>query len=134
MMEADIFKTYRKVAIIGLSANEEKASNKVGKYLIQHRFDIFPVNPAESEILGKKAYPNLAAIPDKIEIVDIFRKSEDVEPIVDEAIRIGARVVWMQEGVKNEAAAANARQAGLLVIMDKCMKKTHENLTKQGII
>jgi predicted CoA-binding protein len=134
MMEADIFKNYRKVAIIGLSANEEKASNKVGKYFIQNGFDIFPVNPAESEILGKKAYPNLAAIPDKIEIVDIFRKSEDVEPIVDEAIRIGARVVWMQEGVKNEAAAAKARQAGLLVIMDKCMKKTHENLTKQGII
>ena len=134
MIEADILKNYRKVAIIGLSANEEKASNKVGKYLIQHGFDVFPVNPVESEILGKKAYPNLTAITDSIEIVDIFRKSEDVEPIIDEAIRIGAKVVWMQEGVKNEAAAAKARQAGLLVIMDKCMKKTHENLTKQGII
>jgi predicted CoA-binding protein len=134
MIEADVLKNYRKVAIIGVSANVEKASNIVGKYLIQHGFDIFPVNPSESEILGQKAYPNLAAIPDRVEIVDIFRKSEDVGPIIDEAIRIGAKVVWMQEGVKNEEAATKARQAGLLVIMDKCMKKTHENLTKQGII
>ena len=134
MIEADVLKNYRKVAIIGVSANVEKASNIVGKYLIQHGFDIFPVNPGESEILGQKAYPNLAAIPDRVEIVDIFRKSEDVEPIIDEAIRIGAKVVWMQEGVKNEEAATKARHAGLLVIMDKCMKKTHENLTKQGII
>ena len=134
MIEADVLKNYRKVAIIGVSANVEKASNIVGKYLIQHGFDIFPVNPGESEILGQKAYPNLAAIPDRVEIVDIFRKSEDVGPIIDEAIRIGAKVVWMQEGVKNEEAATKARHAGLLVIMDKCMKKTHENLTKQGII
>ena len=90
-----------------------------------------PVNPHEQEILGKTSYPDLKSIPEKVEVVNIFRKSGDVMPIVEEAIEIGAKVVWMQEGIINEEAAAKARDAGLLVVMDKCMRKQHISLMRR---
>jgi uncharacterized protein len=134
MLEAEILKTFKTVAIVGLSANEEKPSNIVGKYLSKHGFKVIPVNPGEKEILTFKSYPDLTSIPEKVEIVDIFRKSEDAGPIVDEAIKIGAQVVWMQEGVKNDEAARKAETAGLKVVMDKCMKKTHQKLTRMKLL
>jgi len=124
-LAADILNKYRNVAIVGASPDSERPSYSVLRYLMKHGYHVMPVNPNELEILGMTCYPNLTSIPEKVEVVDIFRKSEDVMPIVDEAIRIGAKVVWMQEGVINEEAAAKARDAGLLVVMDRCMRKEH---------
>jgi predicted CoA-binding protein len=124
-LEADILNKYRNVAVVGASSNPERPSHRVVSYLIKHGYHVMPVNPNEQKILGKTSYPNLNSIPEKVEVVDIFRKSEEVMPIVDEAIKIGAKVVWMQEGVVNEEAAAKAGEAGLLVVMDKCMRKQH---------
>jgi predicted CoA-binding protein len=121
----DILKNSRTVAMIGLSSNPERPSNIVAKYLKEHGYKIIPVNPNEKTVLRQKSYPDLSSIPEKIDVVDIFRRSEDVLPIVREAIRIGAKAVWMQEGVKNEEAAAVARKAGLKVVMNKCMRKQH---------
>ncbi|MBM3119075.1 MAG: CoA-binding protein [Chloroflexi bacterium] len=130
-LEEKILKEYRTVAIVGASSNPERPSFRVVRYLSKHSYNVIPVNPNEREILGMTCYPNLSSIPEKVEVVDIFRKSEEVMPIVDEAIKIGAKVVWMQEGVINEAAAARAREAGLLVVMDKCMRKQHISLTRR---
>ena len=130
-LEADILNKYRNIAVIGASSNPERPSHRVVSYLMKHGYHVMPVNPNEQKILGKTSYPNLSSIPDKIEVVDIFRKSEAVMPIVDEAIKIGAKVVWMQEGVINEEAAAKARNAGLLVVMDKCMRKQHISLMRR---
>ena len=124
-LEADILNKYRNVAVVGASSNPERPSHRVVSYLMKHGYHVMPVNPNEQKILGKTSYPNLNSIPEKVEVVDIFRKSEEVMPIVDEAIKIGAKVVWMQEGVVNEEAAAKAGEAGLLVVMDKCMRKQH---------
>ena len=99
---------------------------------MEHGYEVIPVNPNVQEILGKTSYPDLSSIPEKVEVVDIFRKSGEVMPIVEEAIKIGAKAVWMQEGVINEEAAAKARDAGLLVVMDKCMLKEHQRLTQNG--
>jgi len=128
-LEDEILKTCRTVAIVGLSSNPERASNHVGSYLKEKGYKIIPVNPTEKTILGEVCYPDVASIPEKIDVVDIFRKSEDVPPIVKDAIKCGAKAVWMQEGVVNEPAAAEARQAGLKVIMNKCMKKEHNRMT-----
>jgi uncharacterized protein len=124
----DILKNSRTVAMVGLSSNPERPSNIVAKYLKAHGFKIIPVNPNEKTILRLKSYPDLSSIPRKIDVVDIFRRSEDVIPIVLEAIKIGAKAVWMQEGIKNAEAAAGARQAGLKVVMNKCMRKQHIKL------
>ena len=130
MSVVKILKSFRDIAMVGVSANPEKPSNIVFKYLTEHGYNVIPVNPTISEVLGKKCYPSLSAIPEKIEVVDIFRKSEDVTPIVDEAIKIGAKAVWMQEGIINNAAADKAQAAGLLVVMDKCMRKEHMKMTE----
>ncbi|MCX6009675.1 MAG: CoA-binding protein [Chloroflexi bacterium] len=130
-LEEKILKEYRTVAIVGASSNPERPSFRVVRYLSKHGYNVIPVNPNEREILGMTCYPNLSSIPEKVEVVDIFRKSEEVMPIVDEAIKIGAKVVWMQEGVVNEEAAAKARNAGLLVVMDKCMRKQHISLMRR---
>jgi uncharacterized protein len=116
------------VAIVGLSGNKDRPSHGVGKYLKENGYKIIPVNPAENEILGSKCYPDLVSIPEKVDVVDIFRRSEEVLPIVRQAVKIGAKAVWMQEGVVNEEAAAEARRAGLKTVMDKCMLKQHQNL------
>ena len=124
----EILTKSRTVAVVGLSTNPERPSYIVAKYLKEHGYKIIPVNPNENTVLGQKSYPDLSSIPEKIDVVDIFRRSEDVLPIALEAIRIGTKAVWMQEGVKNEEAAAVARKAGLKVVMDKCMRKQHIRL------
>jgi len=118
-----ILQTYKKVAVVGLSSNPGRASHGVARFLQGQGFKVIPVNPKETEILGEKAYPDLNSIPEKFEIVDIFRKSEHVPAIVDEAIKAGAKVVWMQEGVVNHDAAVKASESGLIVVMDRCMLK-----------
>jgi predicted CoA-binding protein len=130
MLEDKILTDYRTVAVVGASPNPERPSYRVASYLIENGYRVIPVNPNAAEILGQKCYPDLASIPEKVEVVDIFRRSEDVMPIVDEAIKIGARAVWMQEAVINEEAATKARDTGLLVVMDKCMLKEHSRLTQ----
>ncbi len=129
MIESEILKKYRRVAVVGASANPERPSHRVASYLIEHGYDVIPVNPGVREILGRVVYPDLSAIPEGVEVVDIFRRPEYVPPIVEEAIKIGARVIWMQEGIVNEAAASQAREAGLTVVMDRCMKKEHLRMT-----
>ena len=126
-----ILKEYRTVAIVGASSDPERPSFRVLRYLSEHGYKVIPVNPNEHEILGMTCYPNLGSIPEKVEVVDIFRKSEAVMPIVEEAIKIGAKAVWMQEGVINEEAAAKAGDAGLLVVMDRCMRKQHISLMQR---
>lgn len=128
MIEEKILKEYHTVAVVGASPDSRRPSHRVAAYLAQHGYRIIPVNPNARTVLGKESYPNLSSIPEKIEVVDIFRRSEEVIPIIDEAIKIGAKVIWMQEGVINEEAAARARNAGLLVVMDKCMLKEHMRL------
>jgi predicted CoA-binding protein len=130
-LEERILKEYRTVAIVGASSNPERPSFRVLSYLSEHGYNVIPVNPNEHEVLGMTCYPNLSSIPEKVEVVDIFRRSEEVMPIVEEAIKIGAKAVWMQEGVINEEAAAKARDAGLLVVMDKCMRKQHISLMRR---
>jgi len=116
------------IAVVGLSPKPERDSFRVAQYLRQAGYRIIPVNPTADEILGEKVYPDLASIPEKIDMVDIFRRSEHVGPIVDEAIGIGAKTVWMQIGVVNEEAARNATDAGLEVVMDLCTMREHRRL------
>ena len=125
-----ILEKYKTVAIVGLSPKPERDSYKVGKYLKEHGYRIVPVNPGQKEILGEKSYPNLEAIPFAVDIVDIFRKPEAIPPIVDKAVKIGAKVVWMQLGIAHNQAAEKAREAGLEVVMSKCMKIEHMNMCK----
>ena len=97
-------------------------------YLKEQGYDIIPVNPTADEIMGEKSYPDLESVPEKIDVVQVFRRPEDVPPVVDSAIKAGARVIWMQEGIVNEEAAQKAREAGLQVVMDACMRMTHRRL------
>jgi predicted CoA-binding protein len=130
--EEEILNSSRVVAVVGLSAKPDRPSYKVASYLKEQGYKIIPVNPTEKEILGGVCYPDLASVPESIDVVDIFRRSDEVLPIVKEAIKIGAKAVWMQEGVINEEAAARAREAGLMVVMDKCMFKEHQKIKKQA--
>jgi predicted CoA-binding protein len=125
-----ILEKYRTVAIVGLSPKPERDSHKVAKYLRENLYRIVPVNPGQREILGEKCYPDLKAIPFPIDVVDIFRKPEAIPPIVDDAIEIGAKVVWMQLGIAHNQAAEKARNAGLEVVMNKCIKIEHMNMLK----
>jgi len=122
---AQLFEQSRTIAVVGLSSNRWRASHSVSEYLQQAGYRIIPVNPNETEVLGEKAYAALEAVPEKIDIVDIFRRSEFVRPVVESAIRVGAKAVWMQETVEDEAAAILARNAGLAVMMDTCILKEH---------
>jgi len=124
-MVREMLETANTIASVGLSSNPEKESHWVVAYLKNHGYKIIPVNPTASEILGEKAYPSLSDIPEKVDIVQVFRKSEDVPPVVDEAIKISAKVIWMQEGIVNEEAAQLASEAGLQVVMDACMRAAH---------
>ncbi len=117
-----ILKENHTIAVAGLSANWYRPSYFAAKYLQDHGYRIIPINPAYEEVLGEKCYPTVLDIPEKIDVVDIFRKPEDVPPIVEDAIKIGAKVVWMQLGIINEEAAKRAREAGLMVVMNHCMK------------
>ncbi len=127
-LTGEILKNSRVIAVVGLSANPERPSNIVAAYLKGKGYKIIPVNPGEKMILGETSYADLASIAEKVDVVDIFRKSEDVPPIVEQAISIGAKTVWMQEGVVNPSSAAAAEKAGLKVVMDKCMRKEHMRL------
>lgn len=128
-VEADILRKYRTVAVVGLSSREDRPSHRVGRYLKEHGYRIIPVNPRETEVLDERCYRDLCAVPEPVEVVDIFRRPGQVPRVVAEAIRVGAKAVWMQEGIVHEAAARRAREAGLEVVMDRCMKKEHEKLT-----
>lgn len=124
-----ILKQYHTIAVVGASPDPTRASHRVFEYLAGHGYRAFPVNPTVRDVGGKVSYRSLGAIPEQVEVVDIFRKSEDVPAIVDEAIKVGAKAIWMQEGVINKAAAAKAEAAGMLVVMDKCMMKEHHRMT-----
>ena len=124
----EILEQSKVIAVVGLSPKPHRDSHEVAKYLQGNGYRIIPVYPRADSILGEKVYPDLKSIPDEVDVVDIFRKSQDVPPVVDEAIEIGAKAVWMQLGVVHEEAAAKARDAGLGVVMDRCMLVEHRNL------
>ena len=124
----EILLSAKTIASFGLSSNQEKESYGIVSYLKEQGYRIIPVNPTATEILGEKVYPDLESIPDQVDVVQVFRKPEDVPPVVDSAIKIGAKVVWMQEGIRHEGAAQKARDAGLQVVMDACMRATHQRL------
>lgn len=124
----NILKTNRVIAVVGLSAKWHRPSYSVAKYLLEHGYRVIPVNPSYQEVLGQKCYPSLRDIPEKIDIVDCFRRSEKIMPIAEDAIAVGAKVLWMQLGVINEAAAEKARQAGLEVVMDRCIEIEYARL------
>ena len=117
-----ILKSYRVVAVVGLSPKPERPSYQVAQYLQNHGYRIIPVNPGCREILGEKCYPGLKDIPFPVEVVDIFRKAEAIPAIVDEAIVVGAKAIWLQLGLEEPQAAQKAGQAGLLVVQNRCMK------------
>ena len=127
-MLKDILLSTKTIASVGLSSNIEKVSYGVGAYLLEQGFRVIPVNPTADEILGEKAYPDLESVPGDIDVVQVFRRPEDVPPVVDSAIKAGAKVVWMQLGIVNEEAAEAARAAGLQVVMDRCMRVEHIRL------
>ena len=121
----EILEKYHTIAVVGLSSHPWRASFSVSRYMQSAGYRVIPVNPLETEVLGEKAYPTLDDIPEPFEIVDIFRRPEYVPDIVEAAIRCGARVIWMQLGVVNDAAAARGRAAGLEVVMDRCILQDH---------
>jgi predicted CoA-binding protein len=116
------------IAVVGLSPKPHRPSHQVASYLMAAGYTIIPVNPGQDEVLGQTCYPTLRDIPGPVDLVDIFRRQEEVLPIVTDAIAIGAKHIWMQEGIVNEEAAARAEAAGLGVIMDRCTKVDHMNL------
>jgi predicted CoA-binding protein len=124
-MIPDLLRKSRVIAVVGLSSKKFRPSYGVAEYMQREGYRIIPVNPNETEVLGEKAYARLEDIPEHVDIVDIFRRSEFVAPLVEEAIRRGASAVWMQEGVVDEEAGKKARAAGLAVVMDRCILKEH---------
>jgi predicted CoA-binding protein len=124
----DVLRSARTIAVVGLSDRPDRPSYGVAAYLQAHGYRIIPVNPAVREVLGEKAYARLEDVREKIDVVDVFRRPEHVPEVVDAAIAVGAKVVWMQDGVVHEEAAARARAAGLRVVMDRCMLRDHQNL------
>jgi len=124
----ELLKTARVIAVVGLSNRKHRPSYSVSEYMQRAGYRIIPVNPNETSVLGEKAYASLEDVPGEIDIVDIFRRSEFVPEIVEQAIRVGAKSIWMQEGVVHEQAAARALAAGLTVVMDRCILKEHQRL------
>src|SRR4030081_2893178 len=132
----DILTKYKTIAVVGLSSNPARPSYGVTEYLQSSGYHIIPVNPNETDVLGEPSYASLEEVPQKIEIVDVFRRPEEIAPVVDAAIRAGAKVIWMQLGIANEAAAEKARAAGVTVVMDACIliehKKRKRNATNES--
>lgn len=126
----EILQSVRTIAVVGLSGKRYRPSYGVAEYLQRSGYRIVPVNPEETEVLGERSYPDLDSVPGEIDVVDIFRRSEFVPEIVEAAIRKGAKVVWMQEGVIHEEAASRAREAGLTVVMDRCILKDHRRFAQ----
>jgi uncharacterized protein len=129
----ELLKTSRTIAVVGLSSKRFRPSYGVAEYMRRNGYRIIPVNPFEQSVLGEKCYPDLDSIPDRVDIVDIFRRAEFVPAIAEAAIRIGARAVWMQEGVVHEGAAERARAAGLDVVMDRCILKDHARMQRTAV-
>jgi hypothetical protein len=125
---ADLLRSAHTIAVVGLSNKKWRASYGVSEYMQRAGYRIIPVNPELREVLGERSYPDVDSVPEPIDIVNIFRRSELVPEIVDAAIRVGAKAVWMQEGVVHEEAASRARAAGLTVVMDRCLLKEHRKL------
>jgi hypothetical protein len=123
-----ILRRFRRIAVVGVSDRPDRASHYVSRYLIEAGYEVFPVNPGLTRVLDRDCHPDLRAVPGPIEVVDLFRRSELVAPVVNEALAVGAKAIWMQDGVVDEAAAAKARAAGLLVVMDRCMLRDHRTL------
>lgn len=123
-----ILTNYKRVAIVGLTTDPSRASNRVARYLLDKGFEVIPVNPKYDEILGRRCYPDLDTIPTPVDIVNLFQRSERVPPFIDDAIDIGARVVWMQLDIAHDEAAEKARAAGLEVVMDRCIKIEYARL------
>jgi predicted CoA-binding protein len=119
----EILRSSKRIAVVGMSSKPERASHGVSKRLISSGYEVIPVNPMESEVLGLKSYANLGEIVGAIDIVDVFRRSDQTDPIIDEAIKIRAKVLWLQEDVINDAGALRAQRAGLKVIQDRCIAK-----------
>lgn len=124
----EILARTRTIAVVGLSPKENRPSHQVARYLMAAGYIVIPVNPGQSEILGHTCYASLLDIPQRVDLVDIFRRSEEVGEVVAQAVAIKARVIWMQQGIVNQEAAAVAREAGLAVIMDRCLKVDHATL------
>lgn len=120
--------SYKNVAVVGMSKNEEKAANYVPLYLMRQGYNIVPVNPTADQILDKKCYPNLQEISEPIDVVDVFRPSDQVLPVVEEAIKKNPKVIWLQEGIHNEEAENLARKAGIKVVFNRCMLAEHQRL------
>ncbi len=131
-LEQEILHKYRTIAVVGISLDPSKPSHYVAAYLKEHGYRIIPVNPKEKQVLGEKSYPDLCSIPEPVDVVDIFRRPRYVPHVVAEAIYIGAKAVWMQLGIEHETAARRAREAGLQVVMDRCMKTEHQKLVARG--
>ena len=123
-----ILKESKTIAVVGLSPDPARPSHSVARYLQAQGYRIIPVNPFVGEVLGEKSYPDLASVPEAVDVVDIFRRPQHVPAIVEAAIAKGARAVWMQEGIVHHEAAARAREAGLMVVMDLCMFREHQRL------
>ena len=121
----ELLQSARNIAVVGLSSSPLRPSHGVAAYMQSHGYKIIPVNPEITNALGETAYPTLLDVPEKIDIVDIFRRSENVPPVVDQAIQLKVRAIWMQEGVVHDQAAEKARRAGIFVIMDRCLLKEH---------
>lgn len=124
----ELLRKSKTIAVVGLSSKKFRPSYGVAEYMQAHGYRVIPVNPNESEVLGEKSYATLEEIPEHVDVVDVFRRSEFVGPIVDSAIRIGANAIWMQEGVEHLDGAKKAREAGLAVVMDRCILKEHMRL------
>lgn len=129
-MSIETILNYKNIAVVGISDNPERPSYDIASFLEEHGYNIIPINPALTEWKGKKCYPDLKSIPVEVDVVDIFRRPEAIPPIVDEAIAIKAKAVWMQQGIVNEEAAAKARAAGIEVVMDKCMRTEYKRLKR----
>jgi len=127
-----VLRESKTVAIVGLSAKPETDSYRVAQYLIDHGYDVIPINPSADQILGRRSYASLRDLPEPPDVVDVFRRAEFAPEIVEDAIAAKAKTVWLQLGVVNRDAARRAREAGLMVVMDRCMKKEHERLTGAG--
>jgi predicted CoA-binding protein len=123
------FYKLKDIAVVGVSKNEEKPSHFVPKYLVERGYNVIPINPTVTEVFGKKSYPSIADVPEKIDIVDVFRRSEDVPPVIDDAIRKnGIKLVWMQTGIYNEEAEKKAKENGIDVVYNRCMMAEHRRL------
>ncbi|MDQ5843096.1 MAG: CoA-binding protein [Thermoproteota archaeon] len=123
------FYRFKNIAVVGMSKNEEKAAHYVPRYLIDHGYNIVPVNPTATEILGRKSYPTVSSIPDKIDIVDIFRRSEDVPSVVEDAItKEDIKLIWMQEGIYNKEAEKMAKKKNIPTVYNRCMMAEHRRL------